>query len=179
MALFPLGPSFTYSITMQQCGLPCPGEHLRLLPNYVTGTPRQKMAQIKEEIKAPEKIQLSDEEIANLSDAQFKTLVISMLTELVEYGHKIEEKVKAMKSEIQENVQGTNSDGKETGTQINGLDQKEEINIQPEQNEETRFQKNEERFRNLVNNFKCSNIQIIGVQKEKRKSKKLKTYLKK
>ena len=58
-----------------------------------------------------------------------------MLTELVEYGCKIEEKVKAMKSEIQENVQGTNSDGKETGTQTNGLDQKEGINIQPEQNE--------------------------------------------
>ena len=123
---------------------------------------RDKKIWPKEQIKAP-KLELSDEEIANLSVAQFKTLVISMLTELVEYGHKIEEKVKAMKSEIKENVQGTNSDGKETGTQINGLDQKEEINIQPEQNEETRFQKNEERFRNLVNNFKCSNIQIIGV----------------
>ena len=59
-----------------------------------------------------------------------------MLTEKVEYGHKIEEKVKAMKSEIKEYAQGTNSDGKETGTQINGLDQKEEINIQPEENEE-------------------------------------------
>ena len=47
---------------------------------------------MKEQIKAPEKIQLSDEEIANLSDAQFKTLVIRMLTELVEYGHKIKRK---------------------------------------------------------------------------------------
>ena len=73
------------------------------------------MAQIKEQIKAPEKIQLRDEEIANLSDAQLKTPVIGMLTELVEYGHKIEEKVKAMKSEIKENVQGTNSEGKEIG----------------------------------------------------------------
>ena len=45
--------------------------------------------------------------------------------------------MKAMQSEIKENVQGTNSEGKETGTQINGVDQKEEINIQPEQNEET------------------------------------------
>ena len=80
---------------------------------------------MEEQIKAPEKIQLSDEEIANLSDAEFKTLVIKMLTELVEYGCKIEEKVKAMKSEIKENVQGTNGDGKETGTQTNGLDQKE------------------------------------------------------
>ena len=69
---------------------------------------------MKEQLKAPEKIQLSDEEIANLSDAEFNTLVIRMLTELVEYGCKIEEKVKAMKSEIKENVQGTNSEGEET-----------------------------------------------------------------
>ena len=55
---------------------------------------------MKEQIKAPEKIQLSEEEIANLSDAQFKILVIRMLTEMVEYGHKIEEEVKAMQSEI-------------------------------------------------------------------------------
>ena len=57
--------------------------------------------------------------------------------------------MKAMLSEIKENVQGTNSDGKETGTQINNLEQKEERNIQPEKNEETRIQKNEERLRNL------------------------------
>ena len=94
---------------------------------------------MKEQIKAPEKIQLSYEEIANLPDAQFKTLVIRMLTELVEFGHKIEEEMKAMKSEIEENVQGTNSEGKETRTQINGVDQKEERNIQPEMNEETRI----------------------------------------
>ena len=48
-----------------------------------------------------------------------------MLTELVEYGCKIEEKVKDMTGEIKENAQGTNSEGKETWTQINGLDQKE------------------------------------------------------
>ena len=59
-----------------------------------------------------------------------------MLTELVEYGHKIEEKVKAMQSEIKQNIQGTNSEGKEKKrTQLNDLEQKEEINIQPEQNE--------------------------------------------
>ena len=74
------------------------------------------MAQIKELIKAPEKIQLSDEEIAKLSDAEFKTLVIKMLTEMVEYVHKLEEKVKAMKSEIKKNEWGTNNDRKETRT---------------------------------------------------------------
>ena len=48
-----------------------------------------------------------------------------MLTEVLEYGHKIEEKVKAMKNEIKQNIQGTNSEEKETGTQINNLEQKE------------------------------------------------------
>ena len=86
-----------------------------------------------------------------------------MLTELVEYGHKIKEEVKAMQSEIKENVQGTNSEGKETGIQINNLDQKEDVNIQSEQNEKTRIQKNEDRFRNLQDNFKHLNIRIIGV----------------
>ena len=80
---------------------------------------------MKEHIKIP-KIELSDEEIVNLSDAEFKTLVIRMLTEMVEYGCKIEEKVKAMKNEMKENVHRTNSNGKETRTQINSVNQKEE-----------------------------------------------------
>ena len=93
---------------------------------------------MKEKIKTTEK-ELSNEERANLSDADFKTLVIRMLTEMIEYGHKIQEEVNIIQSEIKENVQGTNNDGKETGTQINGVDQKEERNIQPEKNEKTRI----------------------------------------
>ena len=77
---------------------------------------------MKVQIKAP-KIEVSNEEITNLSDTEFKTLVIRMLTDMIEYSCKIEEKLKAMQSEIK----GTNSDGKETGTQINDLE-KEEIN---------------------------------------------------
>ena len=71
-----------------------------------------------------------------------------MLTELVEYSRKLEEKMNAMLSELKENVQGTNSDRKETRTQINSVDHKEERNIHPEENEETRIQKNE-RLRNI------------------------------
>ena len=98
-----------------------------------------------------------------------------MLTELVEYGHKLEEKMKVMLSEIKEiNVQGTNSEGKE----INGLDQKEEINIQPEQNGETRIPKSEERLRKLWDNFKYSNIQIIGVPEGEEEEQDIETYLK-
>ena len=116
------------------------------------------MAQMKEQIKAAEK-ELSVKEIANLSDAEFKTLVIRMLTEVIEYGCKTEEEVKAMQSELKQNIQGTNSEGKESGIQINDLDQKEEINIGLKQKEETKIQKkSEERLRNLWDNFKCSNI---------------------
>ena len=59
----------------------------------------------------------------------------------VELDHKLDEKNEGYAKRRKENVQGTNSDGKETATQINGLDQKEEISIQPEQNEETEFKK--------------------------------------
>ena len=127
-----------------------------------------------EHFKAPEKIHLSEEDIANLSDAQFKTLVINMLTELVESVRKPDEKMKPMLRETKENVQGTNRDAKETGTQINGVDQKEERNIQPEKkNEETRIHKNEERLRNLQDILKHSNIRIIGVPEGEEEEQKL------
>ena len=103
------------------------------------------MTQMKEQIKAAEKIQLSDKEIANLSGAQFKTLVIKMFQELTGYFNSIKETRAAMKvalCEIKKNLQWTNSVRKETRTQINGLEQKEERNIQPEQNEETKIPKN-------------------------------------
>ena len=103
---------------------------------------------MKEQIKTLEN-ELSNKEIDNLSDAQFKTLVIRMLTELVELGHKLDEKLKAMLNETKENVQGTNSDRKETRIQSNNLKQKEEIDIQPEQNEETRIQKSKETYKPL------------------------------
>ena len=57
-----------------------------------------------EHFKAPEKVQLSHKEVANLSDAQFRTLVIRKLKELVEFGHKLDEKMKAMLRETKENV---------------------------------------------------------------------------
>ena len=86
-----------------------------------------------------------------------------MLTELIELGWKMKEQMKDTQNEIKQNIQGTNSDRKETRIQNNDLEQKEEINIQPKQNEERRIQKNEKRFRNLWDNLKCSNTQIIGV----------------
>ena len=75
-----------------------------------------------ERIGQNSKKELSSEEVANISDTEFETLVIRMFTEMIEYGHKIEEEMKATESEINENIQGTNSDGKKTRTQINDLE---------------------------------------------------------
>ena len=94
-------------------------------------------------------------------------MVIRMLTELIELSHKMKEQMKATQSEIKQNMRGTNSEGKETRTQINNSEQKGEINIQLEQNEETRIQKNEERLRKLWDNLKHSNIRIIGTPEGK------------
>ena len=58
-----------------------------------------------------------------------------MLRELntIEYGKSIKEEMKVTRSEIKKNLQGTNSEGKETRIQINNVEHKEKINIQPEQ----------------------------------------------
>ena len=63
---------------------------------------------MKDPIKTSEK-ELNDEEIENLSDAEFRILVIRVLTELIEPSQN--EEVKAIQSEIKENVQGTKSEG--------------------------------------------------------------------
>ena len=99
---------------------------------------------MKEQSKTSERELISNDEIANLSDGEFKALVIKMLTELIELGQKMKEEMKDTQNEIKQNILGTNSDRKETRTQSNNLEQKEKINVQLEQNEETRIQKSEE-----------------------------------
>ena len=133
---------------------------------------------MKEQSKTSER-ELSDEEIANLSDGEFKALVIKMLTELIEFGWKMKEQRKDTQSEIKQNIQGTNSDRKETRTQSNNLEQKEEINIQPEQNGEKRIQKNEERLLKLWDNLKRSNIWIIGVPEGEEQKQEIEDFLNK
>ena len=71
--------------------------------------------------------------------------------------------MKATLSEIKTNVQGTNSEGKEARIQINNLELKEEINIHPEQKEETRIQKNKDSITSLWDISKTTNIWIILV----------------
>ena len=86
------------------------------------------MTQMKEQNKTPEK-ELNEMEISNLSDAEFKTLVIRMLQELTGYINAIKNtqaKMKAPLSEIKQNLQGTNSERDEPENQINDSEHKEE-----------------------------------------------------
>ena len=102
-------------------------------------------------------------EIVNLSHAEFRTLMIRMIKELIEYSKNIKEEMKATLTEIKKNLQGTNSEGKEARIQINDLEHKEEINIQPEQKEETKIQKNEDSIIRFWDISKPANIRIIGM----------------
>ena len=122
------------------------------------------------------KNELSKMEIANLSNAEFKTLMMRMFRELIEYNRSIREEMKATLSEIKKNPRGTNSEGKETRVQINDLEHKEEINIQPEQKEKARIQTNEDSIRRLQDISKSANIPIIGIseaEEEKQEIEKL------
>ena len=133
---------------------------------------------MKEQTKAPPK-ELSNEEIPNLSDAEFKTLVIRMLTKMIAYGCRIEEEVKTMQSEMKRNIQGTNSEGKETGTQISNLDHMGEINVQPNRMKKQEFNKMRKGLGTYGTTLNVPTSKSQGCRKEKNKSKKLKTYLKK
>ena len=84
------------------------------------------MAQVKEQIKIPEK-ELNKMEISNLSDAEFKTLFIRMLKQLSEDVNsikKIQSETKNTLIEINNNLQGNNSRIDEAKNQINDLEHK-------------------------------------------------------
>ena len=90
-----------------------------------------------DQFQTPEK-ELNKMEITNLSDSEFKTLLVRVPKLLTEYNN-IKEEMKVELNEIKKNLQGTISGGEEASTKINKLENKEEISIQPEQQEEKSF----------------------------------------
>ena len=143
-------PPPIYRDTMHQSGLPHPDEYLRLHPlqcNRCTKT--KKYVPNERRDQSSRKKKLSDGEIDNISDEEFKTLVIRMLTELIENGHKMKGEMKAVKvksRKIYRNQQWR--EGNWDSNQQSG-GKKEVINIQLELNEEIRIQKNEEKLKNF------------------------------
>ena len=111
---------------------------------------------MKEQIKTPEK-ELNKMEISNLSEAEFKTLVILMFKELsgdLNNMKKIQAKVKDTLTEIKNNLQGDNRRVEEAENQINDLEHKEAKNNQSEQQEEKGIQKNGKSVSSLWDNFR-------------------------
>ena len=101
---------------------------------------QRNMAQMKEQIKTPEK-ERNKMEISNQSDAEFKTVDINMLKELNEDLNSIKKTQSEMKDtliEIKNNLQGNSRVG-EAKNQINDLEHKETKNNQSEQQEEKRI----------------------------------------
>ena len=137
------------------------------------------MAQMKEQIKTPEK-ELNKMEISNLSDAEFKTMVIRMLKELSEDLNsikKIQLEMKDSLTEIKNNLQGNNSRVDEAQNQINYLEHREPKKHQSEQ--EKRIKKPEDSVSSLWDNLKHFIIHIIGVPEGEEEEQKLDIYLKK
>ena len=121
------------------------------------------MAEMKEQNKTPEK-ELNKMEISNLSDAEFKTLVIEMLKELSEDLRsikKIHSEMKGTLIEIKNNFQGNNSRMDEAKNQLNDLEHKE-AKKQP-QNKKKESPKNENSMNSHWDNFMKSNIHLIMV----------------
>ena len=98
---------------------------------------------------------------------QFKTLVIRMLRDLMEYGKHIREEMKATLSEIKKNPQGTSSEGKEARVQINKLNHKEELNSQPDQKEETVQKRRGENKKILRHLQKCQHPNHSDVRRRR------------
>ena len=130
---------------------------------------------MKEYIKTPEK-ELNKMEKSNLSDAEFKILVIRMLKELSEdlnSTKKMQSETKDTLTEIKNNLQGNNSRLDEAENQINDLEQKETENIQSEQPEEKRVQKTKDNMWCPQENFKRTIICIIGVSEGEEKEQEI------
>ena len=95
-------PSPKCSATTQPSRLPHPGEYLRRHPSQFNRCTKTQKYGPNERTDQQSEKELSNN--VNLSDAEFKTLVIRMLTEMDEYAHKIKEEMKAIQSEIKENL---------------------------------------------------------------------------
>ena len=141
---------------------------------------QRNMAQMKEKNKTPEK-ELNKTEISNLSGTEFKTLVMRVLKELIGCFNSIKKTQAEMKftlSEIKKNLQGIDNAVDEAENQINDIWNicKKKHSIRLEKRKKN--PKNKDKLTSLWDNFKCTNIRIYGCW-QKRRSKKLKTYLKK
>ena len=133
------------------------------------------MAQMKEQTKPPEK-ELNEIEISNLSDAEFKTLVIRMLKEISEDFNsikKIQTETKDTLIEMKNNLQGNNSAVNKAKNQINDLEHQEAKTNQLNNKKKKEYKTTEYSVSSLWDTFKHSNIHIIGVPEGEEKEQEM------
>ena len=132
---------------------------------------QRSMAQMKEQIKTPEK-ELNEMEISNLSDTDFRQQIMSILKEFsrdVNSIKKIQSDTKDTVVEVKNYLQGNNSRVDEAKNQISDLEYKEAKNNQSEQQKGKRIPQNEDSVSRLWDNFKQSNICIMLVSEGEEK----------
>ena len=136
--------------------------------------------------------QTNEEEIGSLPKKEFRVMIVKMIQNLGNRMEKIQETfnkdLEELKSkqtmmnktinEIKNSLEGINSRITETEERISDLEDKRVEITTAEQNKEKRMKRIEDSLRDLWDNIKCTNIQIIGVPKKKRKRKGLRKYLK-
>ena len=142
------------------------------------------MKHMKEQEKNPPD-QTNEEEIGSLPEKKFRIMIVKVIQNLGKRMEKIQEtfnkdleepksKQTMMNNRINEikiSLEGINSRITESEGQIRYLEDKRvEITI-TEQNKDKRMKRIEERVRDLWDNIKCTNIQIIGVPEEEEKKK--------
>ena len=128
------------------------------------------MAQMKEQIKTPEK-ELNKMEISNLSGAEFKTVVIKMLDENFSSVKKTQSERKDTLIKIRNNLQGNNSRVDEAKSQISDLEHKEEKDISTARKKK-KSEKIKDSVRSLWDNFKDTNTHIIwGARKRRERAR--------
>ncbi|KAK1339851.1 hypothetical protein QTO34_018409 [Cnephaeus nilssonii] len=122
--------------------------------------------------------QMKEMEKSKLLDIEFKTMVIRLLKNLLETSKKFSETLKDMKkdqleikhtlTEIRNNIQRSSSRLEDPKNQVKDVKYEEAKNTQLEKQKEKRIQKYEDSVRSLWDNFKRTNIRIMGVPEEER-----------
>ena len=146
---------------------------------------------MKEQGKNPPDL-TNEEEIGSLPEKEFRVMIVKMIQNL---GNRIEKMQKMFNKDIEEpkskqtkmnntineiknSLEGANSTITEAEERISDLEDRIVEITTAEQNKEKRMKRSKDNLRDFWDNIKCTNIQIIGVQKKQRKKKGLRKYLK-
>ena len=138
--------------------------------------------QMKEQTRNTE-VQINEEEIGKLPEKEFRLMIVKMIKKLENKMEKMQESInkdlEELKNEhtetnntiteIKNTLEGINSQISEAEERISELEDKMVEITSVEQNKVKRMKRTEDSLRDLWDNIKCTNIQIIEVPEEEKK----------